>query len=368
MGVGICWFNRIAGNNRLMHPLKMFNHAIGALWPFHCTSQGMDKSPHGDLPLRLLSTPSGQTYKFQWHVKDKPQALGNYCVFAPSDSGKSTLILHLLSGAAKFPDIASFVLDSNEGAKFMVEAMGGTYMDYENIKFNPLDLAEDNLKNRNRIDFIVRSMLGDFEEEGMNAAINHLIDLAFHLDRGERTFDALYDHAFERRSKLKERFGLWVREGQQSHLFNAPYDTLKNTLTGSHLIGINMNEILNDPIVGPPVVTHISEAVREVGRQKKGFNLFVDEAANLLQNDGFKKFVKEMYREYRKLDGCVGMAFQDPAGLFDSGIAPAVLTNTAMKIFFPNANADPESLRQFNFNEEQMDIRLLPIVQLEYVS
>ncbi|WP_417798693.1 VirB4 family type IV secretion system protein [Terasakiella pusilla] len=358
LGVGICWFNRIAGNNRLMHPLKMFNNAIGALWPFHRTAQGMDKGPHGDLPLRLLSTPSGQTYKFQFHFENKRQALGNFCVFAPAGSGKSTLIMHLLSGAAKFPDVANFMLDSNEGAKYMVEAMGGIYMDYENIQFNPLDLEEDNQTNRNRINFIVKAMLGEFEEDGMDTAINHLIDLAFHLDRGQRTFDALFDHAFERKSKLKERFGMWVRDGLQHHVFNAPYDTLKSTLTGSHLIGINMNEVLSDPVLGPPVVTHISEAIRAVGRKKRGFNLFVDEAANLIQNQGFKTFVMEMFREYRKLDGCVGLAFQDPFALFESGISQPVLANTATKIFFPNANADPESLRQFNFNEEQMDFAM----------
>src|SRR3546814_6408299 len=61
----------------------------------------------------------------------------------------------------------------------------------------------------------------------------------------------------------------------------------------------------------------------------------------------------EMYREYRKNDGFVGLAYQDPKALFDSGIGDAVIENTATFIFLPNSQANKAGLDRFNMNEEQ---------------
>ncbi|MGK2742642.1 VirB4 family type IV secretion system protein, partial [Tepidicaulis sp. LMO-SS28] len=62
----------------------------------------------------------------------------------------------------------------------------------------------------------------------------------------------------------------------------------------------------------------------------------------------------EMFREYRKLNGAVGLAFQDPAALLRSGMAEAFIENTATFIFLPNAQATAESFEPFNLNDEQM--------------
>lgn len=61
-----------------------------------------------------------------------------------------------------------------------------------------------------------------------------------------------------------------------------------------------------------------------------------------------------MYREYRKLGGVVGMAFQDPAALLASRHASAFIENAASLIFLPNANAKPETLAPFNLNDEHI--------------
>lgn len=359
-GAPTCWFNRIMGNNRLIRPLKLLNKPIAALWPFHHTAIGSLHSPYGDKPVRLFATPSGQTYSMQFHVKAKDQALGNYLVFAPAGSGKSTLILHLLSGLAKFKDVPAYILDSNEGAKFMVEAMGGHYQSYEDLALNPLDVGEDSKRNRQRLNLILKSMIGDLQEDGLEETLNHVMDLAFKVSPPDRTFNSIFEYGFQKRTALKKAFSQWVvdgkgAEGLHSHVFNSPHDSLSSLLSASHMLGINMNEALNDPVLGPPVVAHISEAIRAAGRRQRGFNIFVEEAANLLQNEGFRKFVMEMFREYRKLNGCVGLAFQDPDALQQSGIARAVLENTATLFFFPNANANEESMAPFNLNDEQLD-------------
>ncbi len=360
--IGRCYFNKIAGNDRLIRPLNIDDEPVAALWPFHYSSVGQPASPYGDLPVRQFRTPSGQAYSFQFHIRRAKQSLGNYLVFAGSGSGKSTLIMHLLSGLAKFKGVSSYIFDSNEGAKFMIEAMGGHYQSYDDLSLNPLDVGEDTPQARQRINLILRVMLGsEFKpDEDDEMQLNHAINEAFLVNPPDRTLDVLFDPAFPKKSQLRKLMAKWVtdakgKKGLYSHIFNAKHDSLVNILNKSHLIGINMNEALSDPDLGAAIVAHISAAIKNAAKKNQnGFNIFIDEAANLLQNDGFCKLAMEMFREYRKLDGAVGMAFQDPTALFDSGIGKAVLDNTATLIFFPNASATVDNLAPFNLNDEQI--------------
>jgi len=363
------WFDRIPKGKRskipgatdLFLPLIVQEQNIAALWSFNHSPTGLLKSPYGDRPVRFFRTPSGQAYSFQFHASNTKQALGNYLVFAPAGSGKSTLIMHLLGGLAKFDNVRSYIFDSKEGARFMVEAMGGLYQGYEDLHLNPLDVGEDTLANRHRVYSVLKAMAAnvtlDHDDE---AALVHAVEIAFKMAPPDRTLNSIYEFAFARRTKLRRAFSRWVidgkgRAGMDAHVFNAPHDSLGSLLGSSHLVGINMNEALGDPVLGPPVVAHISEAIyKSAASNTQGFNIFIDEAAKLLQNDGFSDLAAEMYREYRKLNGSVGMAFQDPAALFRSPHADAFLENTATLFFFPNSLASKESLEPFNLNDEQI--------------
>jgi type IV secretion system protein VirB4 len=364
VGAPICWFNRMPGREKLLRPLKLFDENIAAIWPLHFAPVGQITSPVGDRPVRLFGTSSGQSYAFQFHVSDKPQSLGHYLVFAPTGAGKSTLIMHLLGGLAKFRDVRSYIFDSNEGARFMVEAMGGNYQIYSNLQLNPLDVGEDTLATRHRIALIMKSMLGDAASgENIDQVLSHAIQVALTVDPPKRTFNAIFKYAFEKQSPERKAFARWVdvdgSAGMHSHIFNAPNDALAGFLEKSFMTGINMNEALSDPVVGPPIVSHIGETISKIAaRNSSGFNIFIDEAANLLQNEGFRTSVKEMFREYRKLNGMVGLAFQDPSALHASEIASAVIENVSTLIFFPNTLGKKQDYEPFNLNDEQLEFIL----------
>lgn len=363
VGVGVGWFGRFPGRStkKLLRPLNLGDRNIAALWCWPNEPAGMDSSPFGEMPVRHFATPTGQAYAFQFHVSAKPQAKGNYLVFAPTGGGKSTLMMHLLGGLAKFDGVRSYIFDSKDGAKFMTEVMGGVYQSYDTLALNPLDVGEDTPQARHRVLGILRAMAAGVEaSEDDDEVFAHVVELVFQLDPPERTLNAIYDYAFGTRTSLKKAFARWVtdekgRAGSYAHVFNSPHDSLGSFLADHFMVGINMNEALDDPILGPPIVAHISAAIsRSAASAAKGFAIFIDEAAKLLQNDGFKHLAAEMYREYRKLNGCVGLAFQDPAALFRSGMAPAFLENTATLIFLPNSQATRSSLEPFNLNDEQM--------------
>lgn len=367
-GAPVCWFNRLPvvskrkirlPGSQFMAPLDLRDQNIAALWALPHSATGLLASQFGPAPVRWFKTPTGQSYAFQFQVVNKPFSLGNFLVFAPSGVGKSTLIMHLMGGLAKFENVRSYIFDSKEGTRFMVEAMGGLYQAYDGLSLNPLDVGDDTPKNRERVYAILKSLAGIDLEDADIDALNHAVDLAFQIEPPHRTLNAIYPFAFARRSTLRRAFAQWVADdkgntGLRSHIFNAPHDSLGGLLNQSHMVGINMNEALADPALGAPVVGHISEAIsKSVAGRNGGFVIFIDEAAKLLSNPGFRDLGAEMYREYRKLGGAVGMAFQDPAGLAKTGAAEAIIENTATMIFFPNSKVTEESLKPFNLNEEQ---------------
>lgn len=368
-GAGLCWFaripslkpRRVSSSTSLLRPLILREQNIAAIWTFHHSYTGQPTSPLGDRPVRYFQTPSGQAYAFQFHVSPKRQSKGHFLCFGPTGGGKTTLVIHILSGLAKFHGVRSYVFDSKEGARYMIEAMGGLYQGYDELQLNPLDVGDDNAKNRQRINTILKALAGAYERgEKDDEILAHAVELAFKTETPNRTLSTIFEFAFPRGSTLRRAIAPWVVDGKgnkgiRSHLMNAPHDSLGGYLAASHLVGINMNEALDDPAIGPGVVTHISSAIGiSASSNSKGFGIYIDEAAKLLQNDGFKALAIEMFREYRKLDGFVGLGFQDPKALFDSGVSDAILDNTATLMFLPNSQARRDSLERFNLNDEQI--------------
>lgn len=354
------WFNRLPDRDRLVRPLKLFAENVAALWPFESAPVGMPASAYGAGPVRTFLTGSGQAYQFQFQVSPAPKALGHFVVFAPPGSGKSTLVLHLLGGLAKFAGIRSTIFDSKEGARFMVEALGGLYQPFDGLALNPLD-CDDSPINRQRLALLLRLMLGEAgQDPGTDSVLAHVAETAFQLPVEARSFERIFPLTFPAHGPLRQSFARWVtdpkgRAGLYAGLFNAPRDSLSGFLDRAFLTGINMNEALEDPALGAPVVAHISNAIERLAHEgrARGFAVFIDEAANLLRNPAFCDLAAVMYREYRKLGGIVGMAFQDPGALHKSGIAEAVIESTATFFFYPNPQGNRAAYEPFNLNDEQ---------------
>ncbi len=354
------WFNRLPGNNKLMRKLRIMDYNIAALWPFQYSPEGMYSSPFGKKPLRLFKTPTGQNYAFQFHVKDEDEAAGHYLIFAPTGTGKSTLIMHLLGGIAKFKRVRNYVFDSLEGARFMTEVMGGQYQSFDQLALNPLDGDLSDKAARHRAASMMRIMLGDQYTQDMDGQIKDILDMASVLDVGERTFNNIYRTAFENDSDIRRAFAKWVKderlgEGAYSHIFNSPRDSIRTFLEQSYLVGIDMTEPLKDPLLGPALVTHISSAIYEAAKvNRDGFSIFVDEAANLLQNAGFRTLVNQMFMEYRKLNGLVGLAFQNPEALVEFEGSAKIINNAPTLFFMAGCGGSDEALAPFNLSDDQI--------------
>jgi type IV secretion system protein VirB4 len=199
--------------------------------------------------------------------------------------------------------------------------------------------------------------LGEVSDDPATGAIlDTMVSTAMQLPADKRSLSALVGVCAPLRTPQRRVLADWIvddkgKEGRYAHIFNAAEDSLAGLLSSAPLVGINLNEVLEDPALAPPVVMHLIETIIQTAG--RGYGIFVDEAANLLGNPVFREEIKDVFREIRKKDGIVILAYQDPSDLQKSGIASVVLRNTATMIFFPNQGGEVEDYEFFGLNEQQ---------------
>ena len=186
---------------------------VAALWsPRHAPA--VWPGPLGDRPARMFKTLGGGAYAMQFHVHAVKSAPSGNFVVSTTGGGKSTLVMHLLGGLAKFPGHRSYIFDSKEGAHFMVEAMGGIYQGYDDLALNPLDVGPDTPANRRRVVAVLKTMTAGAEKgPDDEETFRHAADMAFKLDPPERTLNAIFELAFARRTPLRRAMAAWVTDG-----------------------------------------------------------------------------------------------------------------------------------------------------------
>ena len=184
------WFKRMPYNTILTRPLRLLSQNVAALWAMHNSASGQRTSPWGDRPLRQFKSSIGKNYNFNFHTADEENTAGHFLVFAPTGGGKSTLLMHLLGGSAKFDQVRSFIFDSKEGTRYMVEAMGGDYQNIENLHLNPFQ-SHDDQKVRLHLSRLLKQM-----GKASDSEINLLLNTVFDLPLEQRSLSNVFNYVF----------------------------------------------------------------------------------------------------------------------------------------------------------------------------
>jgi len=356
------WFGRLPGYERFYAPLFPISGDLAAFCSFSREPAGDNSSVWGPGAIRRFKTARSGVYSVQYHVDPyRSEPVGHYAVIAPSDSGKTTLMMHLMGGMMRHPNTKGFVFDSKEGARFTIEAMGGRYFDLNNadkIDLNPLHCA-DTIENRDNLRRLIQMMSGAGDDASLDIISRAVEQILAVEDFSRRSFSKVYKTAFDQGSKVQLGMKKWVvdpdgNKGPYARLLNGQTDALTRQMDDNFLIGWNSDQILKEPEMAAPVFEHILRGIlSECKAGGFGFNIFVDEAAALFKNDAFRSGVEELFREVRKNNGIVGVAFQEPSALSQSDVADAVFTNCSTFFLFPNTSADRNDYRHFNLNDEQ---------------
>ena len=90
--------------------------------------RGISNSDWGPGPLVIFPTAQGTPYQFQFHVSDKPAAVGHTLTIGPTGGGKTTLFSFLIAQSMRHPKLKAFFFDRNKGAEIFTLATGGKYI------------------------------------------------------------------------------------------------------------------------------------------------------------------------------------------------------------------------------------------------
>jgi type IV secretion system protein VirB4 len=358
------WRCQFPAHESFVRKSDIFSHNLSSILTFDKDPVGLSKCDWGEGPLRNFKTINGSSFPLNVHESEQDKALGHNLIIAPSNSGKTTLIQHLIAGALRHPELRVFVFDRYNGTNIFTDSCGGEYIDVESDKgvtLNPF-IEKDTLSNRMRLRRLLKMMSGNCDVSA--SELNDAVDLMLGIDPEFRIFSKVYKSLLRSNSEFSTNLKEWAT-GAYSHWFNGErdgkaYDALD--LSASRLVGFEMTQILGGEngedakSSSGPLIYYIMERILSVIREKGCPSwLVIDETKPMLETPFFKKYISILLLEARKLGGVVTLCFQDVKHLKESGIGSVILGQCPTVFLFPNTKANRKDYEDFNLTDSEWE-------------
>ena len=356
----VSWFSIIPGFDTFPRTFKMLSRAAAISIPMSTTPRGVANSDWGPGPLVVFPTAQGTPYQFQFHVSDKPAAVGHTLTIGPTGGGKTTLFSFLIAQSLRHKKLKAFFFDRNKGAEIFTLAVGGKYVTMQGKEkneekflthLNPLKMP-DTVANR----AFLRRWLAMISEQNdaMSAdEIARAVSVNFdYLSDKDRMLKNLYESCFSSGGKMRPALKKWVDPLQYGEIFNENTDTLD---LQSRLTTFDFTDILADPTLSPAVISYILHRINNT--TVSGGNpslIMIDETAPMLENKMFRDNFIAGLQEGRKNRQAYMVAFQRANVLDKLGIGDVVRGQAQTIMFFRNPAADAADYEHWNLNPLEM--------------
>ncbi len=326
-------------------PVSSRNFA--AMANFHNYPAGRAAGNHWGEALATLVTSALSPYYFSLHASDAEapagagRDTGHTFICGPTGSGKTVLIGFLLAHLTR-RGATQVLFDKDRGLDILVRALGGIYLPMANgapTGFNPLQLPQ----GPGTLEFqrqwlrllVAGAPLSSREEADLEQALRGTLALpreARRLSRLAEFTDA------SRLEGLCARLARWCGGGEYAWVFDNPSDELAERLAGPTLLGVDVTDFLDHPVVRAPLTFYLFHCIRQLldGRR---LVCWADEFSRLLADPAFGEFAKEGLKVWRKLNGVLCAATQSASDALASSISRTIVEQTATKIFFGSPEA-----------------------------
>jgi type IV secretion system protein VirB4 len=356
----VSWFSIIPGFDTFPRTFKMLSRAAAISVPMSSAPRGISNSDWGPGPLVIFPTAQGTPYQFQFHVSDKPAAVGHTLTIGPTGGGKTTLFSFLIAQSMRHQKLKAFFFDRNKGAEIFTLATGGKYVTMQGkekneINFlahlNPLKMS-DTAANRG---FLRRwlAMISEQSDPLSEDEIARAVSVNFdYLVDKDRMLKNLWESCFSSAGKMRAALKKWVDPLQYGDIFNEETDTLD---LQSRLTTFDFTEILQDPVLAPAVISYILHRINNT--TVSGGNpslIMIDETAPMLENKMFRDNFIAGLQEGRKNRQAYMVAFQRANVLDKLGIGDVVRGQAQTIMFFRNPAADAADYEHWNLNPLEM--------------
>ncbi|MBO7559772.1 MAG: hypothetical protein J6T27_01290 [Alphaproteobacteria bacterium] len=356
----VSWFSIIPGFDTFPRTFKMLSRAAAISVPMSSAPRGISNSDWGPGPLVIFPTAQGTPYQFQFHVSDKPAAVGHTLTIGPTGGGKTTLFSFLIAQSMRHQKLKAFFFDRNKGAEIFTLATGGKYITMQGKEknetnflahLNPLKMS-DTAANRG---FLRRwlAMISEQSDPLSEDEIARAVSVNFdYLVDKDRMLKNLWESCFSSSGKMRAALKKWVDPLQYGDIFNEETDTLD---LQSRLTTFDFTEILQDPVLAPAVISYILHRINNT--TVSGGNpslIMIDETAPMLENKMFRDNFIAGLQEGRKNRQAYMVAFQRANVLDKLGIGDVVRGQAQTIMFFRNPAADAADYEHWNLNPLEM--------------
>lgn len=358
----VSFFAQLPGFNTFPRSFKMLSRTAATSIPLSSMPKGIENCDWGPGPLVVFPTAQGTPYQFQFHVSDKPAAVGHTLTIGPTGGGKTTLFSFLIAQSLRHRKLKAFFFDRNKGAEIFTLAVGGRYVtmngkekdaskDVFLTHLNPLKIP-DSAANRAFLRRWFSMITGQNDVESMDE-IARAVSVNFdYLYDKDRLLKNLYESCFSSSGKMRGELKKWVDPLQYGDIFNEDDDTLD---LKSRLTTFDFTDILQDEILAPAVISYILHRINTI--TVSGGNpslIMIDETAPMLENKMFRDNFIAGLQEGRKNRQAYMVAFQRANVLDKLGIGDVVRGQAQTVLFFRNPAADVADYEKWNLNPLEM--------------
>lgn len=371
LSLAAAFFAQLPGNYALRPRLSMItSQNFADLESLHNYMAGKKQDVPWQEPLMLLKASGGGDYALNLHntlmgAKDfNRKTLANTGIIGGSGAGKTVLLSAMANAMQKFSNPATFspqtktqrlttvFFDKDRATEINIRAMGGEYFTLENGKptgWNPL-MLESTKRNIVFIKQLLKILctrnnntLTTREEQ----RLNHAVDAVMRRPKEHRKYGItrVLENISEpstneaRENGLKIRLAQWQQGGEFGWVFDNENDDFD--LNQNDIFGFDGTEFLGNADVCPPITYYLLYRVTSLldGRRMV---IFMDEFWQWIEDTSFIKFVYNLLKTIRKLNGIVILATQSPRELINSEIFAAIREQVATWLFLANPKAEKE--------------------------
>ena len=360
----VSWFAQIPGFDVFPRSFKLLSRAAAISIPMSTQPRGVENSDWGPGPLVVFPTAQGTPYQFQFHVSDKPAAVGHTLTIGPTGGGKTTLFSFLIAQSLRHPKLKAFFFDRNKGAEIFTLAVGGKYITMQGKEKNSDPMAQSFLTHLNPLKmpdtaanraFLRRwfAIISGQSDAASADEIARAVSVNFdYLNDNDRLLKNLWESCFSSSGNMRAALKKWVDPLQYGDMFNEAADTLD---LHSRLTTFDFTDILQDEVLSPAVISYILHRINNI--TVSGGNpslIMIDETAPMLENKMFRDNFITGLQEGRKNRQAYMVAFQRANVLDKLGVGDVVRGQAQTVMFFRNPAADASDYAHWNLNPLEM--------------
>lgn len=360
----VSWFAQIPGFDVFPRSFKLLSRAVAISIPMSTQPRGVENSDWGPGPLVVFPTAQGTPYQFQFHVSDKPAAVGHTLTIGPTGGGKTTLFSFLIAQSLRHPKLKAFFFDRNKGAEIFTLSVGGKYITMQGKEKNSDPMAQSFLTRLNPLKmpdtatnraFLRRwfAIISGQSDAASADEIARAVSVNFdYLSDKDRLLKNLWESCFSSSGNMRSALKKWVDPLQYGDMFNEASDTLD---LHSRLTTFDFTDILQDEVLSPAVISYILHRINNI--TVSGGNpslIMIDETAPMLENKMFRDNFITGLQEGRKNRQAYMVAFQRANVLDKLGVGDVVRGQAQTVMFFRNPAADASDYAHWNLNPLEM--------------